>query len=445
MNASTNTHPARSPEFLSRLHDQELSAAERAHFESHRAHCAECRTAAADFEAALALFRASGPKPASPDLAGRILRKLQQNEASSRRRLHFGPTFGIDLRWAGAFAAAVIAVVVASSVVVQNESRQPAIHATLPSTASEEARKKAEEPVSIERGRAHADSRLSDSAAAPQLKAPASEPVPAPAGAREERSAGAALDKDEKLSGSVGFSAGYYSQDASKQKELVARGDAPALQTAPAPAAPPPAARPADQLREDANGFAEKAQAPSQSAAANNRSEDDRRRNAQVSQRQQTGKNSIEIQNQSAQAGSSANNVIVAQSPSVQAYSRDGERAGGDAGNFQNEQLAVRLAISAIDGAGAAPDLLAGSTTEVPASLKGQEFVVIVDMAGRVIQATPQKPPPAEEKAEKPAADEAKRAKTKSLAKAAATPPPPFAGVRFQPGARQRRLLIRVE
>ena len=43
---TAGSHPARSPEFLSRLHDGELSPAERAHFESHRAHCAECRGAA---------------------------------------------------------------------------------------------------------------------------------------------------------------------------------------------------------------------------------------------------------------------------------------------------------------------------------------------------------------------------------------------------------------
>ena len=54
-----STHPARSADFLSRLHDGELTAAERAHFESHRAHCADCRAAASEFEAALSLFRAS--------------------------------------------------------------------------------------------------------------------------------------------------------------------------------------------------------------------------------------------------------------------------------------------------------------------------------------------------------------------------------------------------
>jgi len=113
------THPARDAEFLSRLHDGELNAAERAQFESHRAHCAECRNAAFDFEAALSLYRASRPKPPAPDLSARILRKLQQ---SNRRRPPFGVSFGIDLRWAGAFAAAVIAAIIGFSIVARQEA-----------------------------------------------------------------------------------------------------------------------------------------------------------------------------------------------------------------------------------------------------------------------------------------------------------------------------------
>src|SRR5215471_9393212 len=101
-------HPARDAEFLSRLHDGELNAAERAQFESHRAHCAECRNAAFDFEAALSLYRSSRPRPASPDLSSRILRKLQQ---SNRRSAPLGGSVALNLRWAGAFAAAIIAAI----------------------------------------------------------------------------------------------------------------------------------------------------------------------------------------------------------------------------------------------------------------------------------------------------------------------------------------------
>ncbi len=117
------SHPGRSVEFLSRLYDGELTAAERAHFESHRSRCAECRNAAAEFEAALSFYRSSHPSPPSPDLAQRILRKLQ---ASTTRRSPFGIFFGIDLKWAGAFAAALIAVIIGSSVVLQQSGRREA-------------------------------------------------------------------------------------------------------------------------------------------------------------------------------------------------------------------------------------------------------------------------------------------------------------------------------
>ena len=112
-------HPARSPEFLSRLHDGDLSAAERVEFESHRSHCVACRSAAAEFEAALALYRSNRPGPPAPDLSARILRRLQ---STSPRRSPWGVTFGVDLRWAGAFVTALLAVLIGSAVVVRRET-----------------------------------------------------------------------------------------------------------------------------------------------------------------------------------------------------------------------------------------------------------------------------------------------------------------------------------
>jgi hypothetical protein len=120
---ANNVHPARSVDFLSRLHDGELAAAERAHFESHRAHCADCRKAALEFEAALTLFRASSTSPPAPDLSARILRKLQ---AASPRRSPFGVVFGINLKWAAAFAVAILATIVGSVAVIQRESLRKA-------------------------------------------------------------------------------------------------------------------------------------------------------------------------------------------------------------------------------------------------------------------------------------------------------------------------------
>jgi hypothetical protein len=115
-----DAHPGRSIDFLSRLHDGELSAGERARFESHRAHCAECRRAAAEFESALSLYRSASTSPASPDLAGRILRRLQT--AAPARRRPFGIFHGIDVRWAGAFAAALLAMIIGSAVVVRQQT-----------------------------------------------------------------------------------------------------------------------------------------------------------------------------------------------------------------------------------------------------------------------------------------------------------------------------------
>jgi hypothetical protein len=115
---SNVTHPGRSLDFLSRLHDEELSPADRAHFESHRAHCAECRRAAAEFEATLAFYRTAGTSPAPSDLAARILRRL---EASNPRRSPFGVVFGIDVKWAGAFTAALIAVILGYSLLDREE------------------------------------------------------------------------------------------------------------------------------------------------------------------------------------------------------------------------------------------------------------------------------------------------------------------------------------
>jgi hypothetical protein len=150
---NNNTHPARSAEFLSRLHDGELTAAERAHFESHRAHCAECRKAALEFEAALSLFRASTTSPPPPDLSARILRRLQ---AASPRRPPFGVVFGINLKWASAFAVAILATIAGSLVVIQRESARTV-------TARQEPI-----PVLLQKGRRQAEVRESDAAAPPR-------------------------------------------------------------------------------------------------------------------------------------------------------------------------------------------------------------------------------------------------------------------------------------
>jgi len=119
----TDAHPARSTAFLSRLYDGELDPAEAADFAAHRAGCAECRRAADAFAAALAAFRAEPTAPAAPDLSARILRKIR---AQSPSRRPFGVTFGIDVRWAGVFVAALLVVLLAAPLLLRREPLAPA-------------------------------------------------------------------------------------------------------------------------------------------------------------------------------------------------------------------------------------------------------------------------------------------------------------------------------
>jgi hypothetical protein len=185
---SRSPHPARSLEFLSRLHDGELSAAERAHFESHRAHCDECRRAAAEFEEALASYRTAGTSPPPPDLAARILRRL---EAANPRRRPFGVAFGIDLKWAGAFTAAIVVVILGYSIASRVEQdRQVRVTFATPPPALPAA------PPAPLPGRAVEGRDETEVASAPPLpKAPGGkEPPGAPAAAPAPRSVAADAD-----------------------------------------------------------------------------------------------------------------------------------------------------------------------------------------------------------------------------------------------------------
>lgn len=128
MNANEQTHPARSVDFLSRLHDGELDAGERVRFESHRAHCAECRRAVVEFEDAISLFRSTRSSPPRSDLAARILRKVQ---STNRARTPFPRRFQLDLGWAGLLLTALFAVLITTQIVARK-----APTATSPSPSS---------------------------------------------------------------------------------------------------------------------------------------------------------------------------------------------------------------------------------------------------------------------------------------------------------------------
>lgn len=101
-------HPTRSIGFLSRLHDGELTAAESREYELHSAECAECSSAAAEFEAVLALYRQAQEEPADPALAERIARRLDA-------RLRWRPPvrylrLEIDLLWTSVVATCLVGV-----------------------------------------------------------------------------------------------------------------------------------------------------------------------------------------------------------------------------------------------------------------------------------------------------------------------------------------------
>jgi len=115
-----STHPASSLDFLSRLHDGELSHPERAAFDAHVAGCDECREAVAAFERSLDAFRAAPVVPTPADLSARILRKIR---AQSPSRRPFGVMFGIDIRWAGVFMAALLVVIIAPALFERRETR----------------------------------------------------------------------------------------------------------------------------------------------------------------------------------------------------------------------------------------------------------------------------------------------------------------------------------
>ena len=201
-------HPARSLEFLSRLHDGELSPEERARFESHRSHCDECRRSVAEYETSISVFRGARGAGPPPDLAARILRRL---EASNRRRGSFGVVFGIDVKWAGALTAALIAVILGYSLVDrQREARRIPVSfveptapaSTRPEVAAAPARAPAPEKAKGLRKEsavaASADARRRDPAAAPPP--PAAAPEPSRSNAADEKLAAAAPPKAERPS-----------------------------------------------------------------------------------------------------------------------------------------------------------------------------------------------------------------------------------------------------
>jgi hypothetical protein len=315
-------HPARSAEFLSRLHDGDLTPAERAQFESHRAHCAECRNAAFEFESALSLYRSSRPRPASPDLSARILRKLQQ---SNRRDAPLGGSVGLNLRWAGAFAAAIIAAIIGFSVVARQEARKQAFHdAAVPVTIDGKLR--ANETVP----------KLGEIAAAkPQAEPPMSQP-------RRE----ASLDKDQGAAKLEKF-----------RKEADANSRMDQLSTS-APAAP--AALPAAPPVNEPAIAEKKALQASREAPPSNAHGD--------------VAGSVNMQ------GYLRDSVSTAQ---TEKQGGEGSAVASAVEERDEETQPVRLTVTAADG-GITPEVIGDEKIVLPPGERGREYLLVVDSQGHV-------------------------------------------------------------
>jgi hypothetical protein len=377
MTLNTN-HPARSHDFLSRLHDGELEPGERAHFEAHRAHCRECRDAAADFERALLLFRSSRSSPPPKDLANRVLRKLQAH--TSARRTPFGDLFSVDLRWAGAFAAALLLLLVAAPVVLRQQQLKIA-PAEGPIPVELESRGV---PPTDKSARARADS------GAPSVTSGRNEPE------RLRPLQSAQEDVKRANAGAVmGYAAAPQEQARHEEKSSTSESAAakPAYQEnlkAQAAAAPPaPASADPRAPVSNLNRQVAAAQAPAAAAAA-----------------------------PEAQGGEGA---------------RDQVSAPADAISLDRPS---RIVVQPLDGLGSPPELDARSPSPSLNDLRGRSYLVLVDSQGRVIDA------------QETASKTEPNRRDAAVAKEKDSSPPASAalkGLRFKAGARQRRLLLRIE
>lgn len=328
------THPAGSAEFLSRLHDRELSPAEASAFESHRASCPTCREAVAEFERSLAAFRTAPAAPVPSDLSARILRKIR---AQSPSRRPFGVMFGIDIRWAGALLAALLVAIIAPALLTRREMPQ---NASAPDAIS-----------------AHIVELESDKAVAPAEE-------------RRTRAEDRPKAPEEK--------------SRTRSKEEIG-GRVAAAAPPPVPAAAP---RAADEVAQKAQS-AREAESPAPSAL-------------------------------SKRAIASA------------------ERAGGEAGSLDAEAKAsesIRLEVRPLDGEGSPPAIVTTPSDDRLGSLRGREFILTVEAGGQVSAVAPLRPEPGS-----------------ALRKDSAASMEPVRGagadllreLRFQPGGRPRRLLVRV-
>jgi hypothetical protein len=358
-------HPARSPEFLSRLHDGDLSPAQRAHFETHRAHCAECRTSAAEYERALSLFRSARSSAPPADMANRVLRKVQS--VGRPRRPAIASFFSVDWRWAGAFAAALLVLLVAAPILLRQESRM-----TVP-----------EEPIAI----AMQDRQVAPPAA-PPARAVREEAQQRPFPDTRRPAAQKPRSPDGPKDRSAPAPEGFFSNKISGSNT----DGIPQVQPSRAKAAPEP--------KEEA-------------ARTNDRNS---------GQSQPIGRSAPQAAAAPAQT----------QEKSGGEGGREGALASADAPALERRS---RIVVQPIDGQGAAPELDTRPEEPDLADLRGRSFVLLLEASGRVrdIREMTAKVAPDVKRGDAALTKE-KDSTTDALRR-----------LRFKPGERPRRLLLRVE
>jgi hypothetical protein len=333
-------HPARSTDFLSRLYDGELTAAEREAFAAHRSSCDECRAASDAFAATLAAFRASPTTPPAADLSARILRKIR---AQSPSRRPFGVMFGIDVRWAGVFIAALLVVLISTPLVSRRRQEVAVPPSSIPA-------------------------RILDTPA--EARAP------------------------------------------STQSGAAARANA-------APRAPEAAPAPALTSAKDEAASVNVAEGPRREPAPGEAPADDEKR--RYAPQQALAKSAPSTRSRVAAEPSGGEAAVGAASP-----------------GFLVDTLETppRVTVQAFDGQGPAPALVSHPPDAQLAALRGHEFVLTVEAQGRV-------------RAVQPSAGNGLLSPTKArageAASAVAGPADALRELRFAPGGRPRRLLVRVE
>jgi len=329
MNASTQTHPAESPEFLSRLHDGELSVSEAASFEEHRRTCSRCRKSADSYSRALSIFRSASPRPAASDLSARILRKVR---AQSPSRRPFGVTFGIDVRWAGVCAAALVVVIMAASIL--DEGPMPSIVLAPPPA----------EPRSVR-------ARLLES--------------PAPAAAKENQAA--KPDRRAPLQAAAPSNAAPSPRVGALSSETAQSAAAPEV---------PGTMGATDATAPVSADFAarEEAAAPPAAAAIGGTAATSSTADAPLEKRRDEPRVAAKM------AAPAARNRVSADAP--------GGDAGAAAPPASEAEAPIRMVIRPEDGFGSAPAIERGEDFAL-APFRGREFVLVVESGGRVRSCVP--------------------------------------------------------